>query len=182
MTDFVKGVVILDDITENGFRVLGENQLNALLETFEYDFEMPANGAGRTFGATEPSVLEFSIRLHSALHGQILYTSAYTNDEMKLTFLFGHEFHSEDRTKIKSYKYGMVADGYIVHLEEEFHSGKDSQGLERQTIMHAKMLLTSIRHISGMKGKIVQETRFVNVAKKDRRKEFVKGDSGIRLN
>lgn len=183
MTDFVKGVVILDDITENGFRVLGEKQLNAMLETFEYDFEMPANGAGRTFGATEPSVLEFSIRLHSALHGKTFYTSGYTNELQKLTFLFGHELeYRRNGDKIKSYKYGLVAHGYIVHLEEEFHSGKDSQGLERQTIMHAKMLLTSIRHISGMKGEIVQETRFVNVAKKNRQKEFVKGDSGIRLN
>ena len=182
MTDFEKGVVILDDITQNRFRVTGEHQLNASLETFEYDFEMPANGAGRTFGATEPSVLKFSIRLHSALHGQILYTSAYTNDEMKLTFLFGHEFHSKDHTKIKSYKYGMVADGYIVHLEEEFHSGKDSQGLERQTIIHVKMVLRLVSYISGMEGNVVQLNKFVTFLKDDRQKQFVKGDSGIRLN
>lgn len=183
MTDFEKGVVILDDITQNYFRVIGEHHLNATLETFAYNFEMPANGTGMTFGASEPAVLEFSIRLRSALHSQILYTSSYTNESQKLTFLFGHEFEPYDRTKIRRYKYGIVVEGYIVHLEEEFHSSKDNQGLERQTIMHVKILLRSMQHISGLEGETMQMTKFVDHKDEDedRRDLLVKGDSSIKL-
>jgi hypothetical protein len=76
----------------------------------------------------------------------------------------------------------MVVDGYVVHLEEDFHSSKDAEGLDRQTIVHLELLLRSVTHISGMSGAKVLTTTFVDADKDaDRKKMLVKGDSSIRL-
>ena len=181
MANFKKGVVILNDITENAFNVNSDLSLNAMLESFSYDYVMPTNGAGKTFGATEPTILKFSIRLKNVTHGKILYQSAYQNESMKFTFLFDQTYDI-DKTKITSYGYGMVVDGYVVHLEEDFHSSKDAEGLDRQTIVHLELLLRSVTHISGMSGAKVLTTTFVDANQDaDRKKMLVKGDSSIRL-
>ena len=185
MASFKRGVVLLDDIREYGFHLTQNLQLNTTLETFSYDFTKLINQGNKVFGAHEPTILEFSIRIHTSIQARTLYNSAYQNESMRFSFLFDPEYRETGASrvnKISNYKYGLVVDGYIVHLEEEYNSDKDSSGLDRQTIIHIRLLLRSVTHISGADGKEVLTTTFVEHSKDvSDDSQLVKGNSLLRL-
>jgi hypothetical protein len=180
MANYKNGVVIVDDITDYEFNLRRDWQFAETLESFSYDYAKSINDAGNVYGATEPAIMEFSFRLHDSLKAQIIYNSAFLNENMRFSFIFGPEWNGQ-YNKLINYKDGLVADGYVVHVNEEFHSGKDSQGLERQTILHVKLLLRSVTHISGVNGKKTLTTTFVTRHYDERNKDIVKGDSSLRL-
>ena len=160
MADFNRGVVIISDVTQNGFDASQDWQMSATLESYKCDYAKLVNEAGQPFGATEPTTLDFSVRLHKGSHAKIIiYNLLQTYDNIRLTFLFDPTFNN--RKRVTNYKDGIVVDGYVVNTRVEFRSAKDSQGRERQTILHVRLLLRSVVHISGMNAKKERPTIFV---------------------
>ena len=160
MANFNRGVVIISDVIENGFDASQDWQMSATLESYRCDYAKPVNEAGEPFGATEPTTLDFSVRLHKGSHAKIIiYNLLHTYDNIRFTFLFDPTFNN--RKKVTSYKDGIVVDGYVVNTRVEFRSAKDSLGRERQTILHVRLLLRSVIHISGMNAKKEHTTIFV---------------------
>ena len=180
MADFNRGMVLISDVTENGFDASQDWQLSASLESFAYDYAMPLNEAEQAFGATEPATLDFSIRLHKSSHAKIIINnSLHTYDNIRLSFLFDPTFNK--RKRVTNYKDGIVVDGYVVQTEVEFRSGKNSQGRERQTILHVRLLLRSVTHITGMNAKKVLTTTFVIDKEEGNQQKLATGDSRLRL-
>ena len=182
MANYKNGVVIIDDITEYGFSLYQNWQFAATLESFSYDYAKSLNDGGNVYGATEPAVMEFSFRLGDCLQAQIIYQTAFLNENMRFSFIFNPKWNSL-KTKLTDYQDGMVADGYVVHVSEEYHSAKDSQGRERQAILHVRLLLRSVSQISGVKGKKTLTTTFVtnNTEEEEKKTQLLQGESRIRF-
>lgn len=184
MANFNRGVVFWGDI-RTSFKVTEESQLAATLESFSYDYSKTLNQAGQVYGAHEPAMLEFSVRLRNTTHARTIINDGSFKDARKeISFLFDPTIgkNRNNANTILGYKDGLYAEGYVVHTELEFHSAKDKQGLERQTILHVKFLLTLLvrfdnSHVNGS-----QTTAFI-VKKEtdDTRKDLVEGDSRLRL-
>ena len=149
MANYKRGIVIAGDICEQHHALVRGWQLGATLESFSYDYARPMNHADQSFGAHIPATLEFSFRLAEEIQAFVLWYHVNDKERTKFSFVFDPQMEDSDKGGdfIVNYNDGIVADGYVVHIEEEFHSAKDSDGRECQTILHVKLLLRSVSHI-----------------------------------
>ena len=139
----LKAVMIHDNILENPLNILKENSLT--IQNLTYDCVHNRNNAGEVFGATEPVILDFTVRVNSPHHAKRFYQESILNNYFNFSVLFNVMWGSNNR--MSSYEDGFVANGYVVHVEENYHSGKDSSGLDQHMLLSVKVLVRSMTYL-----------------------------------
>lgn len=139
----LKAVLILENVIDNPINILKENALT--VQNFSYDCTYRRNNSGDIYGAVEPVILQFRVRVNSPHHARQFYRDSIKNDSFLFSFLFNVTWSENDR--LGNYEDGMVADGYVVHVEEEYHSSKQIDGVDQQMLLNVKLLVRSVTYL-----------------------------------
>lgn len=139
----LKAVVWADNYLNNPMSVLKENCLT--VQNFSYDCVHRRNDADELFGSMEPVILEFKVRVNAPHHASSFYHGLTLETPSDFSILFNATFNSSGR--LSSYDDGLVATGFVVQVEEEYHAGQDDSGKFEQMLLNVKMLLRSVVYL-----------------------------------
>lgn len=139
----LKAVLIHENILENPLNILKENCLT--IQSLVYDCVHNRNHVGEVNGTTEPVILKFTVRVNSSHHAKQFYQESILNHSFNFSVLFNVLWGADNR--MTSYEDGFIADGYVVHVEEDYHSGKDRSGLDQQMLLSVKVLVRSVTYL-----------------------------------
>lgn len=147
----LKAVVVTENFLENPMSVMRENCLT--IQKFSYDCVHKRNSAGEVYGPTEPVILSFKVRVNSPYHAKAFYFALGQNHHYDFSLLFNVTFGANDR--LADYEDGMVVNGYVVEVEEAYHSAKDEEGHDEQMMLNVKVLVRSAIYLG-------KEKNFIN--------------------
>jgi len=147
----LKAVVVTENFLENPMSVMRENCLT--IQKFSYDCVHKRNSAGEVYGPTEPVILNFKVRVNSPYHAKAFYFALGQNHHYDFSLLFNVTFGANDR--LADYEDGMVVNGYVVEVEEAYHSAKDEEGHDEQMMLNVKVLVRSAIYLG-------KEKNFIN--------------------
>ena len=139
----LKAVLIPENVLDNPIGILKENALT--VQYFSYDCTYRRNNSGEIYGAVEPVILQFRIRVNSPHHARQFYRESIQHNHFQISFLFNVTWNENDR--LGNYEDGMVVDGYVVHVEEEYHSSKQIDGVDQQMLLDVKLLVRSVTYL-----------------------------------
>ena len=139
----LKAMVVAEDLVENPINVLKENCL--VVQHFDYQCEHKRNAAGEVYGPTEPVILKFSIRANSPQHAKVFYSNLLNNAPFNYSFLFNATFNANQR--LANYEDGMVVNGYVVSVEENYSTDRNITGEEEQILLEVRILARSVTYL-----------------------------------
>jgi len=139
----LKAVVVPENFLDNPLNILKENCL--VVQHFDYDCIRKRNQSNQVYGAMEPVMLKFSVRVNSSAHSRVFYQNLVRNDHTDYSFLFNVNYNQNDR--ISDYEDGMLVDAYVVSVEEEYSSDTDESGLDRQIILNVVLKVCSVTYL-----------------------------------
>lgn len=139
----LRAVVIPDNFLENTIGVLKENCLT--VQHFDYQCEHKRNQSGEVYGATDPVLLKFTIRINSPRHAKPFYRELISNDHANFSFLFNAIYNNLDR--LSDYEDGMVVNAYVVHVEEEFKSPTKRDSQSEQILLTVTLQVRSVKYL-----------------------------------
>lgn len=138
----LKVVVITEDFEENPINILKENCLT--VQHFSYQCERKRNSQGEYYGAQEPVILNFRVRIGSIRQINRFYQNLVNNGHYPYSFLFSPTFNQNQR--LADYEDGMVVDGYVINVVETFNSSKNQAGEDEQVMLDVQILVRSITY------------------------------------
>lgn len=141
----LKAVVVMDNFLDNPKNVLKENCMT--VQHFDYECEHKRNEAGEIYGALNPVILEFTIRVNSPRQAKAFYRELVSNEHTNFSFLFNVTYNENQR--LNSYDDGMVVNGYIVHIEETYSSKTNQDGSTSQIELTIKVLARSVVYLGS---------------------------------
>lgn len=139
----LKAVLILDNFQDTPQSVLRENCI--MVSHIDYHCEFRRNNSNTVYGAVDPVILNFSIRIGSAKKGNPFYRQLVENGHNMYTFLYNVTYDQNDR--IDTYEDGMIVDAFVVKVDQEYttqHTGLDS---DEQIMLRVKLLVRSITYL-----------------------------------
>lgn len=139
----LKAVVVTDNFLDNPLSVMKENCLT--VQHFDYLCEHKRNDSNQLFGATQPVIMNFTVRVNSPRHAKTFYQRLLNNGYESYTFLFNATYNENQR--LKDYDDGMVVDGYVIRIEESYQSEKDANGTSEQMTLDIQLLLRSVTYL-----------------------------------
>ena len=139
----LKAIVVPEDFLENPKNVLKENCL--VVQHFDYQAEHKRNSAGEVYGPTEPVMLKFTIRVNSPRHARVFYSNLLSNAHSNYSFLFNATFKSYQR--LADYEDGMVVNGYVLSVEENYSATRSITGEEEQILLDVTILTRSVTYM-----------------------------------
>ena len=139
----LKAVVILDNILENPQNVQKSNCLT--VQHFDYLCEHMRNNSDSLFKATKSVTLRCTVRVNSPLHAKDFYLCLLHNGRYQFSFLFNATFNANGR--LDNYEDGLVADGYVVRVDEDYNSDKSQKGVNEQMTLHVQLLVCSLTYL-----------------------------------
>jgi len=139
----LKAVVYADNILDNPRGVLKDHCLT--VQHFDYQCEMKRNDSFAVYGSSEGVTLNFVIRINAPEQAKVFYRRMIERGHYNFSFLFNATYNAFDR--LDDYDDGIVVDGYVVHVEEKYYSGKTTDGKSDQIQLEVKMLLRSIIYL-----------------------------------
>ena len=139
----LKAVVIAEDFKENPKNILKENCLT--VQNFSYQCEHKRNSQGEYYGAQEPVILSFRVRIGSIHQVHVFYKNLVSNGYYPYSFLFNPTFNQNQR--LVDYEDGMVAEGYVINVVETFNSSKNQTGEDEQVMLDIQILVRNITYI-----------------------------------
>lgn len=153
----LKAVVVADGIQDSVQNVLKEKCLT--IQCFDYHCEYTRNNSGEHFGAQQPAILNFTIRVNSMTQASTFYKNLIGSGNFEYTFLFNPVFGQNQR--LSGYEDGMCVDGYVVSVEEKYNSARNSENRDEQVILAVKILIRSVIYFgregnSGLKSVFIQ--------------------------
>ena len=141
----LKAVVVMDNFLDNPRNVLKENCLT--VQHFNYECAHKRNDSGEIYGAVNPVMLDFVIRANSPRQARAFYKELVSNEHTNFSFLFNVTYNENQR--LDNYEDGMVVNGYIVHIEEEYSSRTNQAGSSTQIELHVKLLARSVTYLGA---------------------------------
>ena len=132
-----------EDFLENPMSVLKENCLT--VQHFDYQCEHKRNASGEVYGPTEPVILKFTVRVNSPKHAKVFYSNLLSNSYFNYSFLFNATFNANQR--LGDYEDGMVVNGYVVSVEENYSTGKNATGEDEQILLDVTILARSVTYM-----------------------------------
>ena len=141
----LKAVVVMDNFLDNPRNVLKENCLT--VQHFNYECVHKRNDSGEIYGAVNPVMLDFVIRANSPRQARAFYKEIVSNEHTNFSFLFNVTYNENQR--LDNYEDGMVVNGYIVHIEEEYSSRSNQAGSSTQIELHVKLLARSVTYLGA---------------------------------
>lgn len=140
----LKAFVVAEDFLENPMSVLKENCLT--VQHFDYQCEHKRNASGEVYGPTEPVILKFTVRVNSPKHAKVFYSNLLSNSYFNYSFLFNATFNANQR--LGDYEDGMVVNGYVVSVEENYSTGKNQTGEDEQILLDVTILARSVTYMA----------------------------------
>ncbi len=139
----LKAVVVPENFLENPNNVIKENCQT--VQNFSYECVHKRNKNGEVYGPTEPVFLKFKVRVNSPYHAKPYYNALRMNQCMDFSFLFNVTYNSFDR--LSDYEDGMVVNGYVVRVEEEYHSSSNKEGHDEQMMLNVMLQVCSVTYL-----------------------------------
>ena len=139
----LKAIVVAEDFLENPMSVLKENCLT--VQHFDYQCEHKRNASGEVYGPTEPVILKFTVRVNSPKHAKVFYSNLLSNSYFNYSFIFNATFNANQR--LGDYEDGMVVNGYVVSVEENYSTGKNQTGEDEQILLDVTILARSVTYM-----------------------------------
>ena len=139
LSNELKAVIFRDNFLDNPRNVLKENCL--VIQHFSYECERMRNNSSDVYGASKPVILKFSIRVNSPSHAREIYQRLALNGHFDYSILFNVTYDANLR--LKDYDDGMVVNGYVVSVEEQYSSLQDDKGVDKQMLLEVKLLVRS---------------------------------------
>ena len=141
----LKAVVVMENFLENPLNVMKENCMT--VQHFNYECEHKRNEAGEIYGAINPVMLEFTVRVNSPRQARAFYKELVSNEHSNYSFLFNVTYNENQR--LNSYEDGMVVNGYIVHIEENYTTAAQQDGSNTQIELSVKLLSRSVTYLGA---------------------------------
>ena len=139
LSNELKAVLFRENFLDNPKNVLKENCL--VIQNFSYECERMRNNSSDVYGASKPVILKFSIRVNSPSHAREIYQRLALNGHFDYSILFNVTYDANLR--LKDYDDGMVVNGYVVSVEEQYSSLQDDKGVDKQMLLEVKLLVRS---------------------------------------
>ena len=141
----LKAVVVMENFLDNPMNILKENCMT--VQHFNYECAHKRNDSGEIYGAVNPVILDFVIRANSPRQARAFYKEIVSNEHTNFSFLFNVTYNENQR--LDNYEDGMVVNGYIVHIEEEYSSRSNQAGSSTQIELHVKLLARSVTYLGA---------------------------------
>ena len=141
----LKAVVVMENFLENPLNVMKENCMT--VQHFNYECEHKRNEAGEIYGAINPVMLEFTVRVNSPRQARAFYKELVSNEHSNYSFLFNVTYNENQR--LSTYEDGMVVNGYIVHIEENYTTAAQQDGSNTQIELSVKLLSRSVTYLGA---------------------------------
>lgn len=141
----LKAVVVMENFLENPLNVMKENCMT--VQHFNYECEHKRNEAGEIYGAINPVMLEFTVRVNSPRQARAFYKELVSNEHSNFSFLFNVTYNENQR--LSTYEDGMVVNGYIVHIEENYTTAAQQDGSNTQIELSVKLLSRSVTYLGA---------------------------------
>ena len=139
LSNELKAVLFQENFLDNPKNVLKENCL--VIQHFSYECERMRNNSSDVYGASKPVILKFTVRVNSPKHAKVFYSNLLSNSYFNYSFLFNATFNANQR--LGDYEDGMVVNGYVVSVEEQYSSLQDDKGVDKQMLLEVKLLVRS---------------------------------------
>ena len=144
LSNELKAVAVMADMSENGATVTRDQCMT--VEHFNYRCARKRDRDGRTYESSEPVELTFQVRINGEDQAKPFYRQLCSGDEYGvLSFLFNTTFQSTGR--LASYEQAMAVEGFVVDVQEDFHSAALAETNEGQIALRARMLVRSIIYV-----------------------------------
>lgn len=141
----LKAIVVMADLQEQDRAITSDQCMS--VGHFDYACFRNRDGKGRTYHDSAPAMLNFVVRFNAIAKAKQFYQLIQNNDPGTLSFLFNATF-SSDRY-LDDYAGAMVVKGFIVDIQEDFHSKVSSVQEDKQMIARVRMQIHSIFYKSG---------------------------------
>lgn len=141
----LKAVVVMENFLENPLNVMKENCMT--VQHFNYECEHKRNEAGEIYGSINPVMLEFTVRVNSPRQARAFYKELVSNEHSNYSFLFNVTYNENQR--LNTYEDGMVVNGYIVHIEENYTTAAQQDGSNTQIELSVKLLSRSVTYLGA---------------------------------
>ena len=139
----LKAIMVAEDFLENPRNVLKDHCLT--VQHFDYQCEHKRNASGEVYGPTEPVILKFTVRVNSPKHAKLFYQNLLSNSSFSYSFLFNATFNANLR--LADYEDGMVVNGYVVSVDENFSAGRNMTGEDEQILLNVRILTRSVTYM-----------------------------------
>lgn len=158
LSNELKAVVILEDLLEMPANILKENCLT--VQNFNYDCVRKRTQKGDIYGAMDPVILSFTIRVNDQLQAMRFFKAIVSNLTTSLSFLFNATY--DPRMRLKDYEDGLVVNGYVVGVEEVYQTEANENGEFQQMLLNVKLLVGRVTYLgneesSNLKGVFVSK-------------------------
>lgn len=112
------------------------------VEKLHYSCTRNRNNKGEAYGPTEPVELEFTIRLNNPADAKPYYERLMSHENFIFSFVFNAVF--AENTSLKDYEDGMICDGYVVAIDEQYSTTRETTAFNAQYMVpqDEQMLLT----------------------------------------
>lgn len=158
LSNELKAAVILEDFLETPKNILKENCLT--VQKFDYDCVRKRTEKGNIYGAMNPVLLSFSVRVNDTLHALKFFKAITSNEVSSITFLFNATY--DENNRLKDYEDGMVIKAYVVGTEEIYKTEYTEKEQIQQMLLNVKLLVSSVTYIgsedkSNLKGVFIKK-------------------------
>jgi hypothetical protein len=141
----LRAVVVPENIFDNPQNVLKENCLS--VQHFDYQCEHKRNASNEIYGPTDTVILKFTVRLNSPKHARVFYQNLVSNDYYDYSFLFNSTYNAFQR--LENFEDGMVVNGYVVNVEEDYCNDQKGTGEYEQVLLHITLLARSVVYLGS---------------------------------
>lgn len=143
-TTELKALLLLQDVLTSGGKVSLKSALT--VQHFTYKCQRHRAPGGNPYGPTLQSFLDFSVKVATKNTAKALLERINSPETFPYSFLFDTKFASDG--KLSDYQGVLVANGYLVDLEESFESTNHKEGEtpaeNEQMLISARILLSNI--------------------------------------
>ncbi len=146
LSNNIKAILIPEDFSEMA-RVSQDKCLT--LQHFDYKCQRCRNEEGIPYGSTVSVVLNCTIRTVEDLH--VYYDCLKKNVPQAFSFIFNATF--DNQRSLYDYEDAMIADGYVIDIEEDFNSAMNEDGETEQILCNVKILLSNITYVGKSSNK-----------------------------
>ena len=143
LSNQLKALLVMNDITEEGVSVWQNNCFT--VQHFSYNCNRQRNDLGIPYGPTLPSYLDFTVRIADNDSAKLFFERMGISSTFPYSFLFNANFSGQRR--LSDCEDAMVAQGYLIELDEAYDNSADSDGAREQMLIRGRLLLSHIRYV-----------------------------------
>ena len=100
---------------------------------------------GGVYGAMDPVVMTFSVRVNDQLHALRFFKAIASNQMTVMSFLFNAAY--DERQRLKDFEDRMVVRGFVVGAEEVYKNEAAQDSQFQQMLVNIKLLVSTVTYM-----------------------------------